>query len=174
MTFLTNNKTCCVSSNFSAPTGTWALILLNYTGQAVAGVYDSSFRAYIDQAQVFFGTTPEYGIWYDEADMTPYSSLLVGTFNFTFLLGAAVTSGYFLTSVSLLFYPVPLGGDAPTEPNQVIPLWHRVFVSTTSTFVWDVATVPQNVTNATLQLWAYGFGPDEFWYASSPACAPSR
>ncbi len=168
MTFATASKNCCVSANFSAPSGTWALILLNYTGEAVQGVYDSSFRAYIDQAQVFFGTTPEYGIWYDDADMTPYSGLLVGTFNFTFLLGAAVTTGYFLTSVSLLFYPVPAGAHAPTEPDLVVPLWHRVFTSTTSTFVWDVATIPQNVTNATLQLWAYGFGPDEFWYAEQP------
>jgi hypothetical protein len=169
MTFLTNSTSCCVSANYTAPTGAWSLILLNYTGQAVAGVYDSSFRAYVDQAQVFFGTTPEYGIWYDEADLTPYASLLTGAFNFTFLLGAAVTSGYFLTSVSLLFYPVVAGQAAPTEPNLVIPLWHRVFVSSTGTFVWDVATIPQNVTNATLQLWAYGFGPDEFWYAQQPA-----
>lgn len=170
MTFLTASKDCCVSANYTAPSGgPWALIVLNYTGEAVAGVYDSSFRAYIDQAQVFFGTTPEYGIWYDDADVTPYASLLTGTFNFTFLLGAAVTSGYFLTSVSLSFYPVPAGGSAPTEPNMVLPLWHRVFANATSTSVSTVASVPDNVTNATLQLWAYGFGPDEFWYAQQPA-----
>jgi hypothetical protein len=169
VTLLANSTSCCIETNVTAPSGSWALVVLNYTGEAVAGVYDSSFRAYIDQAEVFFGTTPEYGIWYDDADVTPYDSLLTGTFNFTFLLGAAVTTGYFLTSVSLWFYPVPSGGVAPTEPNLVIPLWHRVTVTSTSTVVADEATVPTNVTNATLQLWVYGFGADEFWYAEQPA-----
>jgi len=167
MTFLTNSTTCCVEQNFSAPAGgPWALVVLNYTGQAVGGVYDSSFRAYIDQVQVLFGTTPEYGIWFVSQDVTRYESLIAGVFNFTFLLSAATVGGHFVTSVSLSFYPPAAGSVAPTEPNLIIPLFHRVFVSTVTPSVYDDAVVPTDVVNATLEMWSYGFGPDEFWYAT--------
>jgi peptide N-acetyl-beta-D-glucosaminyl asparaginase amidase A len=169
MTFLTNSSQCCVEANFTAPAGgPWAMVVLNYTGQAVGGVYDSSYRAYVDQVQVLFGTTPEYGIWYVAQDVTRYDSLLEGTFNFTFLLGAATAGGYFESSVSLAFYPLAPGTAAPSEPNLILPLFHRVFVSTTTPIVYDNATVPDDVVNATLEVWTYGFGPDEFWYASPP------
>ena len=167
MTFLVNSSSCCVQANFTAPAGgPWAMVILNYTGQAVGGVYDSSFRAYLDQVQVLFGTTPEYGIWFVSQDVTKYQSLVNGTFNFTFLLSAAVVGGYFLTSVSMAFYPPVPGEAAPTEPDLIVPLFHRVFVSTTTPVVSTVATIPTNVVNATLEMWTYGFGPDEFWYAT--------
>lgn len=169
MYFLNASQTCCVIANFTAPVGTWALVELRYNGQAVGGVYDSSFRAYIDQVQVLFGTTPEYGQWNVTQDVTPYVSLLNGMFNFTFLLSAATVGGYFLTTVSLWFYPVPAGSAPPTEPTAVVPLFHRVFVSLTTPTVSTVATVPSNAVNATLELWTYGFNPDEFWYAEKPA-----
>ncbi len=168
MTILTNSTNCCVQANFTAPNGTWAMILLNYTGEAIGGVYDSSYRAYVDQVQVLFGTTPEYGQWNVVQDLTRYTSLFHGTFNLTFLLGAATVGGYFTSSVSLWFYPVPAGAAPPVEPNEIIPLWHRVFASTTSPSLAAAATVPLNTTNASLELWTYGFGPDEFWYTSQP------
>jgi Peptide N-acetyl-beta-D-glucosaminyl asparaginase amidase A len=166
MTFLTNSTTCCVEQNYSAPAGgPWALIVLNYTGEAVGGVYDSSFRAYVDQVQVLFGTTPEYGIWFVSQDVTRYESLFTGTFNLTFLLGAALAGGYFQTSVSLWFYPVAAGSAAPSEPNLIVPIFHRAVVTTSTPTVYDVATIPDDVVNATLEMWAYGFVNDEFWYS---------
>src|SRR5579862_1309986 len=75
MYFLNASESCCVESNYSAPTGPWAMIVLNYTGQAVNGVYDSSYRAYVDQSMVLFGTTPEYGTWTVLKDITEYSVL---------------------------------------------------------------------------------------------------
>jgi Peptide N-acetyl-beta-D-glucosaminyl asparaginase amidase A len=170
MTFATDSTICCVEQNFSAPAGgPWDLIVLNYTGQAVGGVYDSSYRAYVDQVQVLFGTTPEYGIWFVAQDVTRYASLFTGTFNFTFLLGAATVGGYFETSVSLSFYPPAPGTVAPTEPNLILPLFHRVFVTPSTPDVFDTATVPTDVVNATLELWTYPFGPDEFWYSTAQA-----
>lgn len=168
MTFLTASQTCCVSANYTAPFGTWGLVEIRYTGQAVGGVYDSSFRAYIDQVQVLFGTTPEYGEWNVTQDVTRYVSLLNGTFNFTFLLSAALAGGYFLTSISLWFYPLPSGAAAPEEPTVVVPILHRVFVSTSTPTLSANATVPANAVNATLEVWTYGFNPDEFWYAQKP------
>ncbi|MCI4336358.1 MAG: hypothetical protein L3K17_04060, partial [Thermoplasmata archaeon] len=168
MYFTNASQNCCVQANFTAPVGTWDLIVLNYTGQAVNGVYDSSYRAYVDQSMVLFGTTPEYGTWTVLKDVTEYTSLFHGTFNLTFLLGAAVTNVYFLTSVSLAFYPVPNGGHAPPEPNLIVPLWFRVSITTSSPTIYVDTNLPTNVTNATMELYAYGFGPDEFWYSQEP------
>jgi len=168
MSFLNASTACCVSANFTAPAGAWQMIVLNYTGQAVGGVYDSSFRAYVDQVQVLFGTTPEYGVWFVSKDITRYTSLFNGTFNFTFLLSAATVGGYFLTTVSIAFYPAPPGGVVPSEPDRIVPLFHRVFVSPSSLTVTSAATVPSNVVNATLEFWTYAFDADEFWYTTQP------
>ncbi len=168
LTLLSDSRNTTLSQNFSAPTGTWARILLNYTGQAVGGVYDSSYRAYLDRSLVLFGTTPEYGTWTVQKDVTEYSVVFRGTFNLTFLLGAAVTSGYFLSSLSISFYPVPAGASPPATPTEIVPLWYRQVLSPTSPTVYDPVNVPTNVTNATIELYLYGFGPDEFWYTGSP------
>lgn len=168
LTLLSSSRDTTYSNNVTAPSGTWARILLNYTGQAVSGVYDSSYRAYLDRGLVLFGTTPEYGQWYVVQDLTQYSVLFHGSFNLTFLLGAAVTNGYFLTSLTLLFYPVANGTSAPVVPGGVAPLWFRTSMSAGSPTEYVDTSLPSNVTNATLVLYGYGFGPDEFWYSSQP------
>jgi|GEM_PF-1497065 len=168
LTFLTASRNTTLTQTYASPAGPWALILLNYTGTAVSGVYDSSYRAYVNQSMVLFGTTPEYGTWTVLQDLTEYSANFHGSFNLTFLLGAAVTSGYFLTSLSIAFYPVPAGASAPAEPTVIVPLWYRVTETTAAPTVYTDVNVPSNAVNATLELFTYGFGPDEFWYSSAP------
>lgn len=167
----TASTNCCVFANFTAPTGTWAMIVLNYTGRAEIDVFDSSYRAYIDQSMVLFGTTPEYGTWTVLKDITEYSSLFRGSFNLSFFMSAAIpsgTGGYFLSNFSIAFYPVPTGGQAPREPDTIEPLWFRVSVSPSNPSIYVETNVPLDATNATLELFAYGFGLDEFWYSSQP------
>lgn len=164
------SSTCCFYSDFVAPTGPFALIELNYTGSASGGVYDSSYRAWVDGAPVLFGTTPEYGQWTVLKDITQYAALFQGTVNVTFILSAALLGGSFSTAVSVLFYPVPAGATPPTTPNVVLPIWNTSYVTPAAgrtTLSADV-TVPSNATNATLDLFAYGFQNDEFWYATEP------
>ncbi|MCI4369413.1 MAG: hypothetical protein L3K09_07625, partial [Thermoplasmata archaeon] len=170
--------------NFTAPLGNWSLIELNYTGVAVAtsgAVYDSSYRAYVNSVQVFFGTSPEYGQWTATRDLTPYASLFQGTVNFTFLFSGAFqgctpwVNCYFSSTPSILFYPEPTGVPAPSRANLVVPLWQWNHTSVTAAFPSLTVnhTIPSDVTNATLELWAYGFSGsatlDEFWYSSVPA-----
>lgn len=167
----TASTNCCVFANFTAPTGTWAMIVLNYTGRAEIDVFDSSYRAYIDQSMVLFGTTPEYGTWTVLKDITEYSTLFRGTFNLSFFMSAAIpsgTGGYFLNNFSIAFYPVPTGGHAPREPDTIDPLWFRVSVSPSNPSIYVATDVPLDATNATMELFAYGFGLDEFWYSSQP------
>ena len=163
------NRSTQFSETLTAPTGSWARIVLNYTGSGVNTIFDSSFRGFVDRSMVLFGTTPEYGQWTVLQDLTEYSALLRGSFNFTFLVDAAVgLGGYFLTTLSLSFYPVPAGQTPPSEPMSIIPLWYRVSPSSTSPTVYVDTTLPMNVTNATLELYAYGLNADEFWYAAQP------
>ena len=170
VSFLSNTRTCCYEGVFTPPAGPFETIVLNYTGRAVLGVFDSSYRAYVGGAEVLFGTTPEYGTWTVLQNLSTYSSLFQAPVNFTFLLGAAVTNGYFLTNVTISFYPVPTGGTPPPAPNEVLPIWSLQSVTSSSGRIFANVTVPTNTTAATLQLYLYGFGADEFWWAgTSPA-----
>ncbi|MCI4323900.1 MAG: hypothetical protein L3K03_07805 [Thermoplasmata archaeon] len=165
---LNQSDGCCFEQNVSVPTGSWARVVLNFTGTAVGDVYDSSYRAFLGGVQVMFGTSPEYGTWTVDQDVTPYVSLLHGSVNVTFLFGEALLGGHFVVNLSLAFYPTAPGGLPPPEPNDIVPLWLSTAVTPTIPTLDVNATVPQNVTNATLELWAYGFNPDEFWYTTMP------
>ena len=169
LTLESSSRNTTYSQNITAPAGTWARIILNYSGGAFVGVFDSSYRGYLDKSLVLLGTTPEYAHWTVLKDLTEYSALFHGTFNLTFLLGAAVSpGGYFTTSLTLLFYPVPGGSAPPAEPTGVVPLWYRLNVLATSPVVYVDTTLPSNVTNATFELYTYGINADEFWYTLTP------
>jgi hypothetical protein len=156
--------------NFQAPAGgPWARIILNFTGTVVPDVYDSSYRMYIDNVLVMFGTTPEYGTWTVLRDLTEYSALFHGNVSLYFQLSAADITGHFLENVSLSFYPLLPGEAPPSVPNSIVSLWSTPYVHSATPVVWADQTIPTNVTNATFELWTYGFGPqDEFWYLQSP------
>jgi hypothetical protein len=164
---------CSPYLNVSAPAGPWDLILLNYTGSSVPQLYDSSFHATVDGVVVLFGTTPELYSWTVLKNITEYSALFNRTATVQFSLGDAVISGYFVISVSISFYPVPDGGTPPRTPSEVVPLWHFTGVRDTQPIASVNATVPNDVENATLELYSYGFsgGTDleEFWYTLDPA-----
>jgi hypothetical protein len=172
VTVAANAKGCCQYVNRTPSGGPWDSVVLNYTGTAVGSVYDSSYRAYVGGAQVLFGTTPEYGTWTVLDNVTEYESLLEPGANFSFILSAATLGGYFETSVTISFYPAPAGAPVPSEPTEVLPLWSQQFVKPTSPSVTANASVPVNASAVTLELWAYGFQADEFWWAgASPARA---
>jgi hypothetical protein len=167
---VTNGQGCCYYVNQTPAGGPWDAVVLNYTGTVVGGVYDSSYRAYIGGAEVLYGTTPEYGTWTVLQNVTEYESLLEPGANFTFILSAAVLAGgAFDTTLTLSFYPPPGGAPVPPEPSQVVPLWTK-YVQASLPVVSGVATVPADASAVSLQLWAYGMGPnngDEFWWAST-------
>jgi hypothetical protein len=169
---LLRSTSCCVTQYINVTNQSWGMILLNYTGQAVEGVYDSSYRASVAGVPVLFGTTPEYGQWTVLKDITVYESLLRGNVSVQFVLGAAVTSGYFLTSFSISFYPLAPGASPPREPDRIVPLWPYTSETDTAPNTTVMGTVPTDVVNATLELYAYGFtggaSDEEFWYTLTP------
>ncbi len=177
-TFVVASNLVCPSSctpllNITAPTGPWALILLNFTGSVQPEVYDSSYHATVDGVPVFFGTSPEQYTWTVLKDLTEYSALFYKTAQFQFDFGQATVGGHFDLSVSVSFYPVPSGTPAPTVPTEIVPLWPFTGVSVTRPAASVLATIPEDIQNATLELYSYGFSggktADEFWYDGTPA-----
>jgi Peptide N-acetyl-beta-D-glucosaminyl asparaginase amidase A len=169
VTLVTGLVNCCLEANFTLPAGSWERIVLNYTGEVIGNVYDSSYRLYVDRVPVLFGTTPEYGIWGVTKDLTEYAAILRGVTNITFLLGAATLGGHFVSNLSLAFYPEPPGAPPPTEANVVLPLWYSTALTPTQPVAYQDVVVPSNASAARLELWEYGFNPDEFWYSQDPA-----
>ncbi|MCI4330695.1 MAG: hypothetical protein L3K19_02465 [Thermoplasmata archaeon] len=171
-TFLSYSLGCCVQENFTVPTGTWETVVLNYTGLAVGGVYDTSYRAYLDGTLVLYGTTPEYGTWTVLQNLSEYSRLLHGVANLTFLLGGT-TIGAFRTNLTLSYYPVPTGASPPPAPDEIIPLWLFESVTSSGQMIYANATVPSNVSSAVLQLYAFPYQSDEFFWDGSSGPNPT-
>lgn len=152
-----------ITATIDIPSGTWASIVLVYNGSASGVVYDSGYSLVMNNVTVFTGTSPEYGNWSVESNLTAYTAILHGEVNFTFNPPMAIINGSFNNSMELLLYPVAPGSSAPSEPNMIIPLGASSMVN-----------VPYNVTAAKLSLLVYGFGADEFWYADMPSIQPYR
>ena len=157
-----------ISGTFKAPTGNFASIVVTYNGQATGVVYDSAFWLKFDNATVYTGTTPEYGNWSVQVNVTQFSALLTGNVNYFFYPPMAIVNGSFINSMTISFYPVASGSQAPSEPNMVLstPLNYSNQMSTAN------ITVPNNTIAAKLLVYAYGYGADEFWYANEPEYSP--
>ncbi|MHB1813172.1 MAG: peptide-N4-asparagine amidase, partial [Thermoplasmataceae archaeon] len=157
-----------VSGTFQAPSGNFAAIVVTYSGEATGVVYDSSYWLTLNNATVFTGTTPEYGNWSVQNNITEFSSLLQGKVYFYFYPPMAIIDGSFVNSVTISFYPVSSDSPALSEPNMVLstPLSYANDVSTAN------VTVPSDTVAAKLLLYVYGYGADEFWYANEPYYSP--
>lgn len=168
VTLGTNLKNAGFNQVVNLPNGSWERIILNYTGQVVSSVYDSSYEMWADSVPILFGTTPEYGTWTVLQDVTEYSALLRGSSHLDFRMGDAVIgNGYFLTNLTLSFYPAPPDMALPVVPSSFVPLFDGSNLVPSRPGSFTLAMVPYNVTNATLEVYEYGFGPngqDEFWY----------
>jgi len=142
-------------------------------GEATGQVFDSSYQLVINGVEVFQGTSPEYGRWVVLKDLTLYSSLFKGDVEYSFSAPSVVIKSSFLSWITLYFYPTPSGSKPPSEPNTIIPLWSCYCRGTPLTAKSPSSTVqvniPNNVVRATLQLYVYGFGFDEFWYSNEPS-----
>jgi len=156
------------------PPGGWALIELEFQGKAMGLVYDSGFSFNVDNNTLLWGSSPEYGTWTVYYNLTIYESLFVGKFFWQWNSLGAIINGTFLSNITLYFYPSSQSYRAQNEPNLIIPVlptmtsggWH---ITPNTPKVQNTVTIPSNVTQAILQVWAYGFSYDEFWYSNEPS-----
>ncbi len=156
----------------TAPAQGWGLIELNFTTSVTGTIFDTDYNVWVNNVMILFGTLPEYGSSTVLKNVTEYQSILSGPSHWIFrhphlCSGPPCT---FTSSLELLFYPalVPAHYDLPTT---VLPLWNYsspVLQPGQETLTTSV-NVPADTYRAVLELYPYGYGVDEFWYADEPS-----
>jgi hypothetical protein len=162
--------------------GPWAKVILKADFSISAGIqYDRTANIWIGPTNIYFGTTAEDqpGVarnWEVERDLTDYSSIFTVAQDGTVDLGNEVNSTYtgvLHGSASLLFYPVAKNQTAPRTADQVIafssgPTGGTVGLGSTTSLLEQTLTLPTNIRNVFLDVFAQSQSNDEFWYTCVP------
>jgi Peptide N-acetyl-beta-D-glucosaminyl asparaginase amidase A len=162
--------------------GTWAKVILKANFSISAGIqYDRTANIWIGPTNIYFGTTAEdqphvARNWHIERDLTDYSSILttdqVGTVDLGNLVNSTYT-GVIHGSAEMLFYPVAPKQAAPRVADQIIafsagPTGGTVGLTNSASLLEQTLTLPTNITNAYLDVFAQSQSNDEFWYTCVP------
>jgi hypothetical protein len=162
--------------------GPWAKVVFEADINVTAGVqFDRTANFWLGPTNIYFGTTaepsPSLGpSWHVESDLTDYSSIFYNAQQGTADIGNLVNSTYtgiIFASASLEFYPVAKGQTAPVTADQVLalsagPSGGTVGLGSTSSTLSGTFTMPTNVQNAYLDVYAQSQSGDEFWYTCVP------
>jgi hypothetical protein len=162
--------------------GPWEKVILEVNLSITKGIqFDRTANIWIGPTNVYFGTTaedqPNEGrSWHVERDLTDYSSIFtvsqVGTVDLGNLVNAQYT-GILYGSADLLFYPLAENQLPPRTADQVIafssgPTGGTVGLNTGTDLLEQTVTLPTNITDAYLDVFAQGQSNDEFWYSCAP------
>ena len=168
--------------------GPWAKVVFEADINVTAGVqFDRTANFWLGPTNIYFGTTaepsPSLGpSWHVESDLTDYSPIFhnaqQGTANIGNLVNSTYT-GIIFASASLEFYPVAKGQTAPETADQVLalsagPSGGTVGLGSTSSTLSGTFTMPTNVQNAYLDVYAQSQSGDEFWYTCVPSDVASE
>ena len=162
--------------------GPWAKVVFTADINVTAGVqYDRTANFWLGPTNIYFGTTAEPGSnlapsWHVESDLTDYSPIFMTSQQGTADIGNLVNSQYtgiIFASSSLEFYPVPQGQAAPVTANQVYALsagatGGTVSLASTTDTLSGTFSLPMNIQNAYLDVYAQSQYQDEFWYTCVP------
>jgi hypothetical protein len=162
--------------------GPWAKVVLQANFSVSSGIqFDRTANIWIGPTNIYFGTTSEpqphvARNWHVERDLTDYSSIFTTAQPGTVDLGNLVNqtyTGVIHGSADMLFYPVAPHQTAPRTADQVIafsggPTGGTVALNTTTDLLEQTLTLPTNITNAYLDVFAQSQSSDEFWYTCVP------
>jgi Peptide N-acetyl-beta-D-glucosaminyl asparaginase amidase A len=165
----------------SACPGPWAKVILESDINLNAGIqYDRTANYWLGPVNIYFGTTAEPSnigpSWHIENDLTDYSSIFYTAQSGQAVIGNTLCCGLTSTiyaSATLEFYPLAAGQTAPVTANQVLalsggPSGGTVALNTTTSTLSGTFTLPTNVQNAYLDVYAQSQSNDEFWYTCVP------
>jgi hypothetical protein len=161
--------------------GPWAAVILSAEFSVTAGIqYDRTANIWIGPTNIYFGTTsePQPGVarhWHIERNLTDYSSIFTTPQEGTVDLGNTVNktyTGVLFGTADLLFYPLEKNQIPPIPPTIIgfsagstggtVPLYN------TTTLLEQTLTLPTNITDAYLDVFAQSQSGDEFWYTCVP------
>jgi hypothetical protein len=166
----------------SACPGPWAKVILEADINLNAGIqYDRTANFWLGPVNIYFGTTAEPSptlgpSWHIENDLTDYSSIFYTAQSGQADIGNTLCCGLTSTiyaSASLEFYPLASGQTAPVTADQVFalsagPSGGTVALNTGTDTLSGTFTMPTNVQNAYLDVYAQSQSDDEFWYTCVP------
>jgi hypothetical protein len=165
----------------SACPGPWAKVVLVADINLNAGIqYDRTANFWLGPVNIYFGTTAEPSSigpsWQIENDLTDYSSIFYTAQSGQADIGNTLCCGLTSTiyaSASLYFYPLASGQTAPVTADQVLalsagPSGGTVTLNTGTDTLSGTFTMPTNVQNAYLDVYAQSQSDDEFWYTCVP------
>ncbi len=174
-----------VTFNYAPPAdcpGPWAKVVFTADINVTAGVqYDRTANFWLGPTIIYFGTTAEPGStlapsWHVASDLTDYSPIFmtsqVGTADIGNIVNTTYT-GIIFASSTLEFYPVAQGETAPVTANDVYALsagatGGTVALTATTSTLSGTFTLPTNIQNAYLDVFAQSQNDDEFWYTCVP------
>ena len=173
------------SFTYTRPTdcpGPWAKVVFTADINVTAGVqFDRTANFWLGPTNIYFGTTAEPSSnlgpsWHVESDLTDYSPLFMTSQQGTADIGNLVNSTYtgiIFASSTLEFYPLAQGQTAPVTANQVLALsagstGGTVALSSATSTLSGTFTLPTNIQNAYLDVYAQSQYADEFWYTCVP------
>jgi hypothetical protein len=174
-----------VPFSFAPPSncpGPWAKVVFTADINVTAGVqFDRTANFWLGPTNIYFGTTAEPGqtlapSWHVESDLTDYSSIFMTSQQGTADIGNLVNNmytGIIFASSTLEFYPLAPKQTAPVTANQVYalsagPTGGTVTLSSTTSTLAGTFTLPTNIQNAYLDVYAQSQSSDEFWYTCVP------
>jgi hypothetical protein len=174
-----------VSFTFTPPAdcpGPWAKVVFTADINVTAGVqYDRTANFWLGPTNIYFGTTAEpssnFGPnWHVESDLTDYSPIFLTAQQGTADIGNLVNTTYtgiIYASSTLEFYPLANGQTAPITANEVFalsagPTGGTVGLSSSTDTLSGTFTLPTNIQNAYLDVYAQSQNDDEFWYTCVP------
>jgi hypothetical protein len=174
-----------VSFNYAPPAdcpGPWAKVVFTADINVTAGIqYDRTANFWLGPTNIYFGTTaepsPNFGpSWHVESDLTDYSPIFMTSQQGTADIGNLVNSTYtgiIYASSTLEFYPLAPKQTAPVTANEVFALsagstGGTVSLTSTSSTLSGTFSLPTNIQNAYLDVYAQSQNQDEFWYTCVP------
>ncbi len=162
--------------------GPWAKVVFTADINVTAGIqYDRTANFWLGPTNIYFGTTAEPSptlgpSWHVESDLTDYTPIFMTAQRGTADIGNLVNSTYtgiIFASSTLEFYPLAANQTAPVTANQVYALsagstGGTVGLGTTSSALSGTFSLPTNIQNAYLDVYAQSQNADEFWYTCVP------
>ena len=171
--------------SYAPPTdcpGPWAKVVLEADINVAAGIqYDRTANFWLGPYNIYFGTTAEPSpteapSWHVESDLTDYSSIFTTAQTGQADIGNTLCCGLssiIFASAQIEFYPLEKWQRAPVTANVVLPLsggpnGGTVSLNTGADTLSGTFSMPRNIQNAYLDVYAQSQSDDEFWYTCVP------
>ena len=154
--------------------GPWNLVVLNWSTSVRGVQYDRIGTLAIGGVQIFRTINAEpdpAGIsWNVYKDVTEYSPVLAAPHTFMAEMNNYVFgpyTGVLFVNATLTFYEASAIYPAPAAANAILPVTNATLSAGENSSV-ILSSVPNNISSASIEIYATGHSCDEFWYTNVP------